>query len=138
MRIGVELEVEDGGGVGLHPVLDLGFPGFAALAAGDVPDIDSLGGAAAGKDPVIVQDTTGFIVNRLLTPYMLSAIRLLEMGTGTIADIDHAFADTGTDCTETHCQTGSNIPSCFYDFSTFNCHFNPPFVIEYLLLSIDF
>ncbi len=43
------------------------------------------------KGPVIVQDTTGFIVNRLLTPYMLSAIRLLEMGTGTIADIDHAM-----------------------------------------------
>ena len=47
--------------------------------------------AQIGKDPVIVQDTTGFIVNRLLTPYMLSAIRLLEMGTGTIADIDHAM-----------------------------------------------
>lgn len=44
-----------------------------------------------GKDPVIVQDTTGFIVNRLLTPYMLSAVRLLEMGTGTIVDIDHAM-----------------------------------------------
>ena len=44
-----------------------------------------------GKDPVIVQDTTGFIVNRLLTPYMLSAIRLLEMGTGTIDAIDHAM-----------------------------------------------
>ena len=44
-----------------------------------------------GKSPVIVQDTTGFIVNRLLTPYLLSAIRLLEMGTGTIADIDHAM-----------------------------------------------
>lgn len=44
-----------------------------------------------GKDPVIVQDTTGFIVNRLLTPYMLSAIRLLEMGTGTIENIDHAM-----------------------------------------------
>lgn len=44
-----------------------------------------------GKDPVIVQDTTGFIVNRLLTPYILSAIRLLEMGTGNIADIDHAM-----------------------------------------------
>ena len=44
-----------------------------------------------GKDPVTVQDTTGFIVNRLLTPYMLSAIRLLEMGTGTIGDIDHAM-----------------------------------------------
>ena len=44
-----------------------------------------------GKDPVTVQDTTGFIVNRLLTPYMISAIRLLEMGTGTIVDIDHAM-----------------------------------------------
>jgi 3-hydroxybutyryl-CoA dehydrogenase len=44
-----------------------------------------------GKDPVTVQDTTGFIVNRLLTPYLLSAIRLLEMGTGTIGDIDHAM-----------------------------------------------
>lgn len=46
---------------------------------------------ACRKDPVIVQDTTGFIVNRLLTPYMLSAIRLLEQGTGTIAGIDKAM-----------------------------------------------
>ena len=44
-----------------------------------------------GKDPVQVQDTTGFIVNRLLLPYMLNAIRMLERGTGTIADIDHAM-----------------------------------------------
>lgn len=44
-----------------------------------------------GKDPVIVQDTTGFIVNRLLTPYMLNAIRMLERGTGTIETIDHAM-----------------------------------------------
>jgi 3-hydroxybutyryl-CoA dehydrogenase len=44
-----------------------------------------------GKDPVTVQDTTGFIVNRLLTPYMLSAIHLLELGTGTIETIDHAM-----------------------------------------------
>ncbi len=44
-----------------------------------------------GKDPVIVQDTTGFIVNRLLTPYMLNAVRMLEVGTGTIEDIDHAM-----------------------------------------------
>ena len=46
---------------------------------------------AVGKDPVIVQDTTGFIVNRLLTPYMLNAIRMLERGTGTIESIDHAM-----------------------------------------------
>ena len=44
-----------------------------------------------GKDPVIVQDSTGFIVNRLLTPYMLNAIRMLERGTGNIASIDHAM-----------------------------------------------
>ncbi len=44
-----------------------------------------------GKDPVLVQDTTGFIVNRLLTPYMLNAIRMLERGTGTIESIDQAM-----------------------------------------------
>lgn len=43
------------------------------------------------KDPVIVQDTTGFIVNRLLVPYMLNAIRMLERGTGSIENIDHAM-----------------------------------------------
>lgn len=55
--------------------------------------IDSLGKFCAeiGKDPVVVQDTTGFIVNRLLTPYMLNAIRMLERGTGTIESIDHAM-----------------------------------------------
>jgi len=47
--------------------------------------------AKVGKDPVLVQDTTGFIVNRLLTPYMLNAIRLLEQGTGTIEAIDKAM-----------------------------------------------
>jgi 3-hydroxybutyryl-CoA dehydrogenase len=46
---------------------------------------------AIGKDPVMVQDTTGFIVNRLLTPYMLNAIRMLERGTGTIETIDKAM-----------------------------------------------
>ncbi|MBK8175631.1 MAG: 3-hydroxyacyl-CoA dehydrogenase family protein [Rhodospirillales bacterium] len=47
--------------------------------------------SAIGKDPVIVQDTTGFIVNRLLTPYMLNAIRMLERGTGSIESIDQAM-----------------------------------------------
>jgi 3-hydroxybutyryl-CoA dehydrogenase len=55
--------------------------------------IQSLGEfcSAIGKDPVVVQDTTGFIVNRLLTPYMLNAVRMLERGTGTIESIDHAM-----------------------------------------------
>jgi 3-hydroxybutyryl-CoA dehydrogenase len=46
---------------------------------------------AIDKEPVVVQDTTGFIVNRLLTPYMLNAVRMLERGTGTIETIDKAM-----------------------------------------------
>ncbi|MCA8933375.1 MAG: 3-hydroxyacyl-CoA dehydrogenase family protein [Rhodospirillaceae bacterium] len=46
---------------------------------------------AIGKEPVLVQDTTGFIVNRLLTPYILDAVRMLERGTGTIDAIDRAM-----------------------------------------------
>lgn len=46
---------------------------------------------ALGKDPVIAKDTPGFIVNRLLVPYMLDCIRALEGGTGTIEDIDKAM-----------------------------------------------
>ncbi len=41
-----------------------------------------------GKQPVVARDGSGFIVNRLLIPYMLDAIRALENGVGTIADID--------------------------------------------------
>ncbi|HEX9109744.1 MAG TPA: 3-hydroxybutyryl-CoA dehydrogenase [Longimicrobiales bacterium] len=43
---------------------------------------------ALGKEPVVARDTPGFIVNRLLVPYMLDAIRVLEQGGGTIEDID--------------------------------------------------
>jgi 3-hydroxybutyryl-CoA dehydrogenase len=41
-----------------------------------------------GKVPVKASDKTGFIVNRLLVPYMLDAIRALEEGVGSITDID--------------------------------------------------
>jgi len=41
-----------------------------------------------GKVPVRAADTTGFIVNRLLVPYMLDAIRALEEHVGSIVDID--------------------------------------------------
>ena len=46
---------------------------------------------ALGKTPVATQDTTGFIVNRLLVPYLLEAIRLLEAGVATREDIDQAM-----------------------------------------------
>jgi 3-hydroxybutyryl-CoA dehydrogenase len=44
-----------------------------------------------GKTPVKAGDKTGFIVNRLLVPYLLDAIRALEEGTGSVPDIDEAM-----------------------------------------------
>jgi 3-hydroxybutyryl-CoA dehydrogenase len=44
-----------------------------------------------GKQPVRTSDRPGFIVNRLLIPYLLDAIRALEQGVGTIADLDLAM-----------------------------------------------
>ncbi len=48
-------------------------------------------GQKLGKVPVRAGDKTGFIVNRLLVPYMLDAIRALEEGVGSIVDIDNAM-----------------------------------------------
>lgn len=44
-----------------------------------------------GKEPVACRDNSGFIVNRLLVPYMLDAIRAYEEGIGSIEDIDKAM-----------------------------------------------
>lgn len=46
---------------------------------------------ALGKDAVSVPDRGGFIVNRLLIPYLLDAIRCHEGGLGTVEDIDTAM-----------------------------------------------
>jgi 3-hydroxybutyryl-CoA dehydrogenase len=46
---------------------------------------------AVGKQPVEAKDASGFIVNRLLVPYMLDAIRSLEQGLGSIEDIDRSM-----------------------------------------------
>ena len=48
-------------------------------------------GKTLGKVPVRANDKTGFIVNRLLVPYMLDSIRALEEGVGSIVDIDNAM-----------------------------------------------
>ena len=44
-----------------------------------------------GKSPVACRDNSGFIVNRLLVPYLLDAIRALEEGVGSTEDIDRAM-----------------------------------------------
>jgi len=46
---------------------------------------------AIGKEPVQCKDNSGFIVNRLLVPYLLDAIRAHEEGVGSIEDIDKAM-----------------------------------------------
>jgi len=44
-----------------------------------------------GKTPIRATDKTGFIVNRLLVPYLVDAIRAVEEGVGSIADIDEGM-----------------------------------------------
>ena len=44
--------------------------------------------ASLGKAPIRTTDRSGFIVNRLLVPYLLDAIRALEEGAGSVEDID--------------------------------------------------
>ncbi|HYB98826.1 MAG TPA: 3-hydroxyacyl-CoA dehydrogenase family protein [Candidatus Limnocylindrales bacterium] len=58
----------------------------AAVTADAVAFVEKL-----GKTPVLVKDETGFIVNRLLTPYMVDAIRCVESGLADIAGIDTAM-----------------------------------------------
>ncbi len=48
-------------------------------------------GEKLGKTAVRAHDSTGFIVNRLLVPYLLDAIRALEEGVGSIQDIDNSM-----------------------------------------------
>lgn len=44
-----------------------------------------------GKTPIAAKDNSGFVVNLLLVPYMLDAIRQLERGVATVEDIDKAM-----------------------------------------------
>ena len=48
-------------------------------------------GTKLGKTAVRAHDSTGFIVNRLLVPYLLDSIRALEEGVGSIEDIDNSM-----------------------------------------------
>ena len=48
-------------------------------------------GRACGKHPVSCRDTPGFVVNRLLVPYMIQAIQMLDRGDASMEDIDAAM-----------------------------------------------
>src|SRR2546426_3485781 len=44
-----------------------------------------------GKEPIAARDRSGFVVNRLLVPYLLDAVRALEQGVASAADIDRGM-----------------------------------------------
>ncbi|MFC1940725.1 3-hydroxyacyl-CoA dehydrogenase family protein [Chloroflexota bacterium] len=54
----------------------------------DTLEVGKSFGESLGKTIVIAKDAPGFIVNRLLMPFMLNAIRMLESGAATKEDID--------------------------------------------------
>ena len=95
LKIGIQAEVTDRKDrfVGLHffnpvPVMKL----VEVIRTTDTSDATHETAMnfsrALGKDPITCIDTTGFVVNRLLIPYLLDAIRALEGGIASREDID--------------------------------------------------
>jgi len=82
--------------IGLHffnpvPLMKLVEVVRTIATASEVYDTAYEFGKKLGKTPVRTSDKTGFIVNRLLVPYLLDAIRAYEEGVGSIDDIDNAM-----------------------------------------------
>jgi 3-hydroxybutyryl-CoA dehydrogenase len=82
--------------IGLHffnpvPLMKLVEVVKTIATAPDVYDAAYEFGKKLGKVPVRTSDKTGFIVNRLLVPYLLDAVRAYEEGVGSIEDIDNAM-----------------------------------------------
>jgi 3-hydroxybutyryl-CoA dehydrogenase len=82
--------------VGLHffnpvPLMKLVEVVRTIATSGEVYDSAFAFAGKLGKVPVRTSDKTGFIVNRLLVPYLLDAIRAYEEGVGSVEDIDSAM-----------------------------------------------
>ncbi len=82
--------------VGLHffnpvPLMKLVEVVRTIATADDVYETAYEFGKKLSKVPVRTSDKTGFVVNRLLVPYLLDAIRAYEEGVGSIEDIDNAM-----------------------------------------------
>ncbi len=82
--------------IGLHffnpvPLMKLVEVVRTIATASEIYDAAYEFGKKLGKVPVRTSDKTGFIVNRLLVPYLLDAIRAYEEGVGSIEDIDNAM-----------------------------------------------
>lgn len=82
--------------VGLHffnpvPVMKLVEAVRTIATSDDAFDAAYAFAAALGKEPITAKDNSGFVVNLLLVPYMLDAIRQLERGVASIVDMDKAM-----------------------------------------------
>jgi 3-hydroxybutyryl-CoA dehydrogenase len=82
--------------IGLHffnpvPVMKLVEVVRTILTDGQVYESAVEFGRKLGKTPVRADDRSGFIVNRLLVPYLLDSIRALEEGVGSVVDIDNGM-----------------------------------------------
>ncbi|HJO03135.1 MAG TPA: 3-hydroxybutyryl-CoA dehydrogenase [Acidobacteriota bacterium] len=82
--------------LGLHffspvPLMKLVEVVYTLLTDQAVVEVGRAFGESIGKTPVMAKDRTGFIVNRLLVPYMLDAIRVLDEGLASAEDIDNAM-----------------------------------------------
>ena len=82
--------------VGLHffnpvPVMKLVEVVRTIATSDDAFDAAYAFAAALGKEPITAKDNSGFVVNLLLVPYMLDAIRQLERGVASIEDMDKAM-----------------------------------------------
>ncbi len=82
--------------IGMHffnpvPIMKLVEVVRTILTSADVYEQAIAFATRLGKVPVRASDKTGFIVNRLLVPYLLDSIRALEEGVGSIVDIDNAM-----------------------------------------------
>jgi 3-hydroxybutyryl-CoA dehydrogenase len=83
--------------VGLHffnpvPVMKLVEVVRTIATSDETFDRASAFSKAVGKVPITAKDNSGFVVNLLLVPYMLDAIRQLERGVASITDIDTGMA----------------------------------------------
>jgi 3-hydroxybutyryl-CoA dehydrogenase len=79
--------------VGLHffnpvPVMKLVEVVRTILTSNETSDSAFAFARQVGKEPIACRDNSGFVVNRLLVPYLLDAIRALEEGVGSVEDID--------------------------------------------------
>ncbi len=84
--------------VGVHffnpaPAMKLVEIATTILTDAEVTDRVEAAVGAMGKTPVRVKDSTGFVVNRLLVPYMLDAMVEWARGTASIEDIDTAMCN---------------------------------------------